>query len=62
MKTKETRKKSYQTPELTVYGTVAEITQAFGNTSVADMVFIGSSNVQQGFPSVGSRDGVIQII
>ena len=53
------QKKSFNAPKLHVYGKIANLTQAFGNVSVADFVFIGSSNVQHGFPSVGSQDGII---
>ena len=52
-------KKPYQTPELVTYGTVAEITQAFGVSPAGDLVFIGGSNVSNPIPSHGSRDGVI---
>ena len=59
MDAKETQKKSYQTPELTVYGTVAEVTQAFGPSSAADLVFVGGSNVPNPIESTGSGNGII---
>lgn len=58
MEKQETKKKSYQTPELTVYGTVAEITQAFGSSSASDLIVLGS--ISFSLPGVtGSVDGKV---
>jgi hypothetical protein len=55
-------KKPYQMPELVTYGTVAEITQAFGVSPAGDWVMIGGSNLSDPIPSTGSRDGIVQMI
>lgn len=52
-------KKTYTAARLTTYGSVEDLTQAFGSSSAADFVYIGGSNVEQGFESTGSRDGII---
>jgi hypothetical protein len=52
-------KEKFEAPALVVYGTVDSITHAFGNRANQDFVFIGGSNVEEGFESLGSRDGVI---
>jgi hypothetical protein len=56
---KSEKKQKFEIPKLVVYGTVNNLTHAFGNRSNQDFVFIGGSNVEQGFESLGSRDGVI---
>ena len=49
-------KKTYETPELTVHGTVEELTQAFGSASAQDTIIYGSFS----FPgSGGSQDGIV---
>jgi hypothetical protein len=53
------KKAKFEAPKLVVYGTVNDLTHAFGNKASQDFVFIGGSNVEQGFESLGSRDGVI---
>ena len=52
-------KKAYTAARLTKYGSVEELTQAFGSSPAADFVYVGGSNVQNGIPSTGSTDGVI---
>ena len=52
-------KKAYTSPKLMVHGDVQEITQAFGSTTVGDVVFIGGSNVPTDIGSTGSTDGII---
>ena len=53
------QKQKFEPPKLVRYRTVHELTGAFGNRTNQDFIFIGGSNVEQGFPSLGSRDGVI---
>ncbi|MCB0210825.1 MAG: lasso peptide [Anaerolineae bacterium] len=52
-------KKDYIAPAVVAFGKANELTQAFGSKSSKDFVFIGGSNVPQGFESVGSQDGII---
>jgi hypothetical protein len=56
---KPSNKKRYITPELVTYGTVVDITQAFGPSSTQDFVLIGGSNVSNPIQSTGSRNGII---
>jgi hypothetical protein len=52
-------KKTYETPELTVHGTVEDLTQALGSSSAADYVIIGGRSF--GHPLLdGSQDFVIK--
>jgi hypothetical protein len=49
-------KDTYETPKLTVHGTVNEMTQAFGASSAADTIIYG----QFTFPgNGGSQDGIV---
>ena len=49
-------KESYETPMLTVHGTVEEMTQAFGAAAAADTIIYG----QFTFPgNGGSVDGIV---
>ena len=48
-------KKAYKTPELTAYGTVAEITQFFGTAATGDLLISGSQEFD--FGTTGSHDG-----
>jgi len=62
-----TTKKSYNTPSLEVFGTVSDLTQAFGSSSASDLVFAGTSNFGDGDPttndllgqSTGSHDAIL---
>jgi hypothetical protein len=49
-------KKSYNTPKLTIHGTMDEITQAFGNSPATDTIYIGGKPFGS---STGSVDGDI---
>lgn len=49
-------KEIYETPKLIVHGTAEEMTQAFGNPSATDLIYLGSSVFGE---HDGSRDGVI---
>ena len=61
-------KNAYNTPKLTVYGNVKEITQAFGPSPMEDTIFAGQSNANQGNTdpgtvignSTGSQDGIVK--
>ncbi|WP_413199911.1 lasso peptide [Nostoc piscinale] len=52
-------KKSYATPQLTNYGSVQNITNAFGRPGIKDNFILGN----QSFPApdgiTGSRDGIV---
>ena len=50
-------KKAYKTPELTAYGTVAEITQFFGTASTSDALIFASQEFDLG--TTGSHDGYV---
>jgi hypothetical protein len=52
-------KKNYSAPQITVHGSVEEITQAFGPSPQKDTVYIGGSNAQGPISATGSVDGVI---
>ena len=52
-------KKTYNTPQITVHGSVEEITQAFGPSPQKDTVIIGGANVQGEISGTGSVDGII---
>ena len=59
-------KKAYIVPKSTAYGSVEEITQAFGSPNTHDTIYIGGANLQNGgsptlgIPSSGSVDGIIK--
>jgi hypothetical protein len=48
-------KKTYNTPKLTIYGTVDRITQAFGDPNLNDTIYLGQTT----FGFQGSQDGVV---
>ncbi|MGG6296559.1 lasso peptide [Leptolyngbya sp. AN02str] len=54
-------KKAYTAPKLTNHGNVESLTQAFGSSPAADVVYIGGSNVPTNVGSTGSVDGIIVI-
>jgi hypothetical protein len=56
MKMRTNMKKTYETPKVTVLGTIEEITQAFGSSSATDTIYYGSLT----FPgNGGSQDGIV---
>lgn len=60
-----TIKKTYSAPSLEVFGTVADLTEAFGDSQATDYVFIGGANFGTttsdpiDLGTTGSRDGII---
>jgi hypothetical protein len=55
-------KRTYETPKITILGTIEEITQAFGSSSAADALYIGGTPLPSppgGFGFTGSRDGQV---
>jgi hypothetical protein len=49
-------KRTYETPKITILGTIEEITQAFGSSSATDTIYFGGA-AYGGF--TGSRDGIV---
>ncbi len=47
--------KAYNAPQLTIHGSVENITNAFGKKGVKDVIHYGSIT----FPAEGSRDGIV---
>jgi hypothetical protein len=52
-------KKQYERPELTVYGTVEQLTQLYGNSSASDALIWGNVAFDPPGFNFGSRDIVI---
>jgi len=50
-------KNTYETPKLTVHGTVEDMTQFFGSQSATDTLYIAGQPYGNGYP--GSQDGQI---
>jgi hypothetical protein len=51
-------KRTYETPKITVLGTIEEMTQAFGSSSATDTIYIGGTPLPYG-GFTGSRDGQV---
>lgn len=49
------KKKSYAKPQLTVHGTVAEITKVLGDSNASDTLIIGGISFGA-LPTTGSQD------
>jgi hypothetical protein len=52
-------KKTYEKPKITVLGTIEEITQAFGSSSAADVIYFGGQPLPTLMPTHGSQDGIV---
>jgi len=50
-------KKTYETPQLFVHGTVEDITQFFGSQTASDTLYVAGQVYGDGYS--GSRDGQI---